>query len=202
MRIVSDLEQGSAEWLAIRMGRATASCFSNLITSTGKRSTSLPKYAKTLAAETLMGQPEESFKSDWMQRGNDIEPLARAWYEFQTDIEIEEVGFIISDCDTYGCSPDGLSPGSGLELKCPKAETHIGYLIDQKLPSTYVAQVQGCMWVSERDQWDFVSWHPSLPPLLLTVGRDAEFIATLSDLVREVTDKKLEILHKIAAIGA
>jgi len=202
MQIINDLEQGSEEWLKVRMGKATASGFSNLITSTGKRSTSLPKYAMTLAAETLMGKPEESFKSGWMERGNELEPLARAWYEFQTDIIIEEVGFIASDCGHYGCSPDGLSPGSGLELKCPKAETHIGYLIDQKVPTTYKAQVQGCIWVAERDQWDFASFHPSLPPFLLTVGRDDAYIAQLADLVREVTELKLDILEKIQKLGA
>lgn len=202
MQIISDLEQGSPEWLAARMGIPTASEFSNLITSTGKRSSSLPKYAMTLAAETVMGKPEESFKSSWMDRGNELEPMARAWYEFQTDIKIEEVGFVRSDCGTYGCSPDGLSPGSGLELKCPKAETHLGYLIGQKMPSTYIAQVQGCMWVCERDTWDFASFHPELPPFLLTVVRDDDFIATLVGLVNEVTDKKLEILHQLEGLAA
>jgi len=89
MKILTDLEQGSDEWLAARLGIPTASNFSKLITSTGKKSTQLDGYARTLAAETLMGKPEEGFKSGWMDRGTELEPMARAWYEFQTDIVIE-----------------------------------------------------------------------------------------------------------------
>lgn len=202
MKILTDLEQGSDEWLAARLGIPTASNFSKLITSTGKKSTQLDGYALTLAAETLMGKPEEGFKSEWMDRGTELEPMARAWYEFQTDIVIEEVGFVLSDDGSVGCSPDGLSTGNGLELKCPKAETHIGYLCDQKLPTNYVPQVQGCIWLCERDQWDFASFHPDMPGLLLTIPRDDAFIAMLAKLVAEVNEKKLEILHKIERMAA
>lgn len=203
MQILRDLEQGTDEWLVARMGIPTASCFSKLITSAGKKSTSLDGYAKTLAAETLMGKPQETFKSDWMERGNEVEPQARAWYEFQTDIEIEEVGFVLRDDGKVGCSPDGLNPlGGGLELKCPKAETQIGYLIANKLPTTYVAQVQGSMWICETDHWDFVSFHPDMPSLLLPITRDDAFIAMLAKLVDEVNDKVAEYVHQIQRMAA
>lgn len=197
-----DFEQGTPEWQQARLGIPTASCFSKLITSTGKRSTQFDGYLNTLVAETLMGEPPETFTSQWMERGTELEPQARAWYEFQTDKDIQQVGFVTLDNGTAGASPDGLTESSGLELKCPKAETHVGYLRTGKLPSDYVAQVQGCMWVCERDTWDFASFHPLMPKLLITVQRDDAFIATLAKTVSELNDRKLEILESIKRMAA
>lgn len=201
MRVLNDLVQGTPEWLQARLGIPTASGFSNLITSQGKRSTSLDKYAKQLAVDAYAGEPEETFKSDWMERGSQLEAEARAWYEFQTDIPIQQVGFVLRDDGTAGCSPDGLSDAGGLELKCPRGTTHIDYLLDETLPTSYVAQVQGCMWLCERDRWDFVSYHPKLPSFLIVVMRDDAFIATLAKLVQEVNDKKNDILEQLRRIA-
>jgi hypothetical protein len=199
---IIDVEQGSPEWLQARLGIASASNFSKLITSTGKKSTQLDGYVNTLVAETLMGEPPETFVSEWMLRGTELEAEARAWYEFHTDIDIEQVGFVLRDCGLVGCSPDGLTPSSGLELKCPKAETHVSYLRADKLPVAYIAQVQGCMWVCERDSWDFASYHPLMPKFLITVARDDVFISTLSGLVDELNERKAKALDDILRMAA
>jgi len=197
-----NFEQGSPEWLQARLGIPTASCFSKLITSTGKKSTQIEGYLNSLVAETLMGEPPESFSSEWMARGTELEPQARAWYEFQTDLDVDQVGFVTLDSGIAGASPDGLTLTGGLELKCPKAETHVGYLRANKLPTDYVPQVQGCMWICERDSWDFASYHPLMPKLLITVRRDDAFIAKLAGLVNEVNERKLEILETIGRMAA
>lgn len=194
---VLDFEQGSDEWFAARLGIPTASNFSSLITSTGKKSTQMEGYLNTLVAETLMGKPAEFYTNDAMQRGTELEPEARAWYEFQTDVDIEEVGFVLRDDGQVGASPDGLMPGSGLEIKCPQAKTHVSYLRKMAIPSAYIAQVQGCIWLCEREAWDFLSYHPDMPPMLVTVQRDSRFIATLESLVNEINEKKAEILFKL-----
>lgn len=200
--LVHNFEQGSPKWLQARLGIPTASCFSKLITSTGKKSTQIEGYLNTLVAETLMGEPPESFSSEWMARGTELEPQARAWYEFQTDLDVDQVGFVTLDSGIAGASPDGLTLTGGLELKCPKAETHVAYLRAKKLPTDYVPQVQGCMWICERDSWDFASYHPLMPKLLITVRRDDAFIATLAGLVNEVNERKLEILETIGRMAA
>lgn len=194
MRILRDLEQGCAEWLQVRCGIPTASMFSSLITSAGKKSTQMDGYLNTLVSESLMGGPEESYSNDAMQRGNEIEPQARAWYEFHTDNTVEEVGFVLRDDEQVGASPDGIMPNSGLEIKCPKAKTHVSYLRKMTLPAAYVPQVQGCIWLCERESWDFLSYHPDMPPMLITVQRDSRFIATLESYVNEIIEKKAEIL--------
>jgi YqaJ-like viral recombinase domain len=199
---VLDFEQGSTEWLQARLGIPTASNFSKLITSSGKKSTQIDSYLNTLVAESLMGEPAESFQSDWMSRGTELEPEARAWYEFQTDLDVQQVGFVKLDSGDAGASPDGLTERGGLELKCPKAETHVSYLRDNALPSTYLPQVQGCMWICERDTWDFASYHPLMPKLLITVPRDDAFIAKLAGWVKELNERKLEILEQLRRLAA
>ena len=49
MIVHDDIKQGSEAWEQIRLGRATASQASNILTPTGKLSTSRIKYARKLA---------------------------------------------------------------------------------------------------------------------------------------------------------
>jgi len=199
---ILDLDQGAPEWFAARIGKPTASCFNKLITSTGKKSTQMDGYINTLIAEELMGAPADFYTNESMRRGTELEPEARAWYEFQTDIDVEQVGFVLRDDGLVGCSPDGITPFGGLEIKCPGAGTHVSYLLANKVPAAYVPQVQGCMWLCERDNWDFVSYHPDMPKLHIVVARDNDFIATLDSLITELLDKKTAALHQIQKVAA
>ncbi len=65
MQIIRNIEQGSDEWLKLRLGVATASNFDKIITTTGKESESLKKYALQLATELMLETPEPSFKNDY-----------------------------------------------------------------------------------------------------------------------------------------
>ena len=171
MIILTD-EQGSPEWLASRLGRPSASMFSNLITTSGKPSSSAKKYIAEMVAERLTGRSKPFYTNDHMERGNFLETEAREAYEFITDLEVVETGFILHDSEEFGCSPDGLvANDGGLEIKCPSDGVHAGYLIDGKVPTKYYQQVQGCMWVTGRDWWDFMSYHPEMPHLLVRMER-------------------------------
>ena len=194
-------DQGSDEWFAARLGIPTASCFKDIINSKGKAA-GFDKYANTLVAERLMGKAPESFQSEWMARGNELEPQARAFYEFERDVEVNEVGLCLLDDGSAGASPDGLTDTYGLEIKCPAPHTHVAYLSRGKLPAEYVAQVQGCMWICERDEWDFLSFHPDMPPMLLRVQRDDIFISKLADLVKQLNEKVETTLEKIRSVAA
>ena len=196
MKILTD-EQRSEGWFSARNGIPTASRFKDIITSQGKKSASFGKLANTLAAERLMGHGVETFQSEWMARGAELEPQACAWYEFQMGRTVEHVGLCLLDNESAGASPDGLMADRGLEIKCPAPHTHIAYLASGKLPSEYIPQVQGSMWICERDAWDFVSFHPEMPPLLVEVKRDDQFIATLCRLVKELHERVAEIVDTI-----
>jgi len=183
MRII-DAEQGTDEWLMARLGCPSGSGFSKLITSSGKESTSRAGYVNGLIAEKVTGQIPEGFDNYWMARGRELEPDAKAYFEFERRCTVQEVGFCKHDEYECGISPDGLiDSDGGLEIKCPADATQVKYFRAGVLPNEYKAQVQGCLWITKRKWWDFLSYHPSLPPLLIRVERDEDFIKELERIV-------------------
>ena len=198
MKIIN-VEQGSQEWLELRRGVVTASRFKDVIApSTLKVSASSKKYLYELVAEAL-GAYEEIPQTLWMQRGNELEDEARKTFEFITGLCVKQVGFVLHDSETIGVSPDGLiGDNSGLEIKCPKASTHIKYLLDGKLPTEYKLQVMGNMWVTERDTWWFMSYHPDLKPFIIEVKRDDEYIAKMSKELLDFATSINEYIEKVA----
>jgi hypothetical protein len=139
-----------------------------------------------MAAEALSGQPQEQFSNQWTDHGTQTEPEARANYELLSGNTVRQIGFAYLDRHKLiGCSPDGLVDPDGLiEIKCPKPKTHIEYILAGKVPSEYVAQVQGALWVTGRAWCDFVSYCPSIrdnPMMLVRVEPNADYIAKLVD---------------------
>jgi putative phage-type endonuclease len=201
MQIIKDIAQGSEEWLKLRLGVATASNFDKIITSTGKESATLNKYALELATQYLISEPESSYKNEAMQRGNDLEPVARQAYSEATFQVVEEITMFKSDCGNFGYSPDGLIGDDGLiEIKCPQATTHTKYLIDNIMPTDYWQQVQGGLWVSGRKWIDFASFHPNFKEkklFIIRVERDETYIAKLAQLAQKTITIRDEILKKI-----
>jgi hypothetical protein len=189
MYTIKNVTQGENDWFMSRVGLWTASNFSKLITSTGKESTQAKTHNMKLVAESILNKPMETFKSDAMERGNELESEAFEASKFITDIDFKNVGFLDSG-EGYGCSPDGLCEEKkvGLELKCPLAHTHIQYIIKGKVPSAYYAQIQGSLMVSGFDRWVFMSYHPELKPLILNVGRDEKYIEALRAMLIKNTE--------------
>lgn len=198
MRIYRDLEQRSDEWHRLRAGVATASNFDKLLTPTGKTSSQIDAYASQLVAEHMTGHTISLEQSAWMQRGTELEPEARAYYELERDAEVEEVGLILRDDGRVGCSPDGLVGDEGMvEIKCPAPHTHIDYLLSGELPGKYLAQVQGQLWIAERQWCDFISYHPDLPVLIVRAERDEEYIEALAAATEKLVatmDARLQTL--------
>jgi hypothetical protein len=188
MRMI-DHEQGTAEWLQSRLGCPSGSGFANLITATGKPSTSADSYINQLVAELLTGQPTEFKVNEWMQRGTDLEPVAREYYEMASGKSVVEVGFCKHDKLECGISPDGLvGTNGGLEIKCPAPHTHVAYLRDGGVPTKYKQQVMGCLWITEREWWDFVSYHEQMPVLQVRVYRDEDYITKLAAEVEKACE--------------
>jgi predicted phage-related endonuclease len=193
MRII-ECEQGSPEWLQARLGIPSASSYAKLVTTTGKASAQATAYINQLVAERITGEPTFFQVTDPMQRGMDLEPQARTAYEMETGNLVSQVGFLMHDTLQAGASPDGMvGENGGLEIKCPSAHTHVEYLRDGDLPIKYFQQVQGCLWISGRDWWDFMSYHPKMEPLIVRVFRDEEFIRALECAVIDAV-KVIEIL--------
>lgn len=184
--ITLDCEQGSEEWLAARLGIPTATGFENIVTATGKKSASYIKYMAELIEESILGGGD-TFKSGFMERGNQLEPQARAAYEFLTGNDVIQVGGVyLNENRDVMVSPDGLIPSlqKGLEIKCPKMSTHIRYLLEGGVPAEYVIQVQANLWVTGYETWDFVSYCPEYQKqtlYLFTAERDEKLMKAFDE---------------------
>lgn len=201
--IVIDCEQGSPEWLAVRLGRPTASCFSKLLTpKTMKPSASAKPYLNQLVAEWMLGYSPKDDQSLFMERGHELEPKAIEFYEMTKGVDVQRVGFIMTDDGSAGCSPDGLvGEDGGLEVKCLGAIGHVDYLLNGDF-SEYKTQIQGGLWITGRSWWDFLAYHPDMPPLLVRVERDEAYIAALAAAVADFTGKLAIAKDAMRAMGA
>ena len=197
MIILTD-EQGYPEWLASRLGRPSASNFGRLVTGSGKPSSSAESYINEMIAERLTGRSKPFYTNEHMERGTALEPEAREAYEFITDFEVVETGFILHDSEEFGCSPDGLvAEQGGLEIKCPSDSVHVSYLRAGKVPSKYYQQVQGCLWITGRDWWDFMSYHPEMPHLLVRAHRNEKYIEAMAEQVEKAVKTIVEETERL-----
>ena len=87
--------QGSVEWMESRLGRVTASRLVDVLAKlkTGEAA-ARANYRAELVAERLTGKAAESFTNAAMKWGTDCEPLARAAYEAEFGVLVDEVGMI------------------------------------------------------------------------------------------------------------
>lgn len=183
---MDDMQQGSIEWLQMRAGKVTASRVADVIAKTKSGpSASRAKYAGELIAERLTGSPAERFSNAAMAWGTDMEPEARAAYEYNRVATVEQIAFVnhptIADS---GASPDGLVGTEGLvEIKCPETHTHIETLLGRTVPAKYVTQMQWQMACTGRKWCDFVSYDPRMPEAMKfyceRVERDDAVVAEL-----------------------
>lgn len=191
-----DCEQGSEEWFRVRLGKITASRFKDVLSKGTGRKT----YMMKLVAERLTGVVQDGYTNSVMERGIEVEPQAREYYERVVGNKVKEVGFVSFDSD-IGASPDGLIGDDGeIEIKCPNSTTHINTLLKGKMPTEYIPQVQGQLWVCERKFCDFISFDPRLkkrPFFCIRVSRDDKYIDMLSASVEQFRQEMLGIIKKV-----
>lgn len=189
------VEQNSDEWFALRRGKFTASTFKDLFM--GENTQGYKDAIYKVAFERLTNTSPESFTNEYMQRGTELEPEARAWYEFERNIDVVSGGFFEYN-SWIGASPDGLIGEDGLlEIKCPKYSTMMDYLIKKELPKTYYYQVHGQLLVTDRQWCDFLAYHPSLPKFVLRVERDKKIDDEILDKLFEAIKKAETIINKL-----
>ncbi len=197
-----DVEQGSVEWHQARLGIPTASDFKRIITPTGMASKQADDYADQLLAELISGETVESWSgSSWTERGKELEPEAALFYEQTYGVKAEIVGFVTDDKRTMGCSPDRLVGDDGLlELKCCAPKTHIGYLLNPRVDREYYPQLQGQLFVTGRKWVDIMSYHPKIPPLVIRVERDDNYLFQMTGLMARfhamMNEKKQNLISK------
>ncbi len=204
MNIITTCEQGSPEWLSLRLGKVTASRIKEVIANGRGNAPSkmAESYLMELVAEILTGESKPFFENDAMRWGTEKEEEARAVYSIKNSrFDIEEVAFI-EHSEFIGVSPDGLVGDDGLiEIKCPNTTTQLKRALSDNYSKDYKAQIQMQLWVSERAWCDFVSFDPRLSGkagyLEQRVYRDDEFIYDMKTKTYEFVGKMKELINKL-----
>lgn len=194
--------QGSPEWFARRMGRLTASEFKKVMVKKGRGEGGESAQRKTLlyklAGEAVTGRPKTEYTNEHMDRGSANEGEARDLYAFTHGIEPQRVGFVWNPDLGCGASPDSLiGADGGLEIKDAEPHIQIERLEKGKLPSEHVAQVQGGIFVCERDWWDFMSHCRGIKPLVIRVYRDDLYIRDLTEQVTLFNEELAALIERL-----
>lgn len=180
------IEQGTSEWFSARLGKVTASRIADVMARTKSGySASRTNYMMELLCQRLTGNREEGYTNAAMQRGIDLEPLARSAYEVFSGKAVMETGFIVHPkYSDIGASPDGLVGDDGLiEIKCPNTAQHVACLQKGEPDSKYWWQMQCQMACTDRQWCDFVSFDDRMPEQLqlfvCRVDRDEQALDTM-----------------------
>lgn len=201
------VEQGSAAWYGLRIGRPTASNFHKIVTPKGEPSRQAMKYLYRLVAERLLNETMDDQLAyvDWVQRGREQEPNAVAAFEFINDVTLEPGGFATTDDGRLGASPDRIIRGrgvAGVEVKCPAPWTQIGYLLDG-VEDDYRPQVQGQMLVCDVfEAVHFYSWHPQTPPFHIVTRPERGYQSILRSALMAFSDAVDIATERARSIGA
>lgn len=188
-------EQGSEEWLQERLGLATASRFYDITNWTkgtapttrnplgtpSKPQATYYKYRNELLAERLSGKIKR-FSSKPIEWGKNHEQDAADAYEQKTGNVLGTLGFIKHSELDAGASLDRDVIGTDgcAEIKAPNTDTMIDYIINDNPPPQYYCQMQGQMWIANKQWCDFVTFDPALGEIFIKrIARDEEYIATM-----------------------
>ena len=207
------MDQRTDSWFSARLGKVTASRISDVMAKTKSGpSASRKNYQMQLLCERLTGRKEEGFTSAAMQRGTDMEPIARSAYEVDKGVMVQECGFVPCPLiEMAGASPDGLVGSDGLvEFKVPNTATHVDFLRTGNIDSGYQLQMMFQMMCAGRKWCDFVSFDDRLPePLQYKCVRlmfDEEVAASIhkevTAFLAELNALEAEMLEKMRRIAA
>jgi hypothetical protein len=201
--IEHDVVQGSREWHERRtVTGPTAGQFHRILTPrTQKLSTQIKPYICELLVAERLGPLVNDEKSQFMDRGSELEADAIKFYRFmRSDRETREVGFVTLDDGSAGCSPDLLvDEAGGLEIKCLSAPKHVQAVLWP--PDDYVCQIQGCMWITEREWWELLCYNPAMDSCLKRFHRDEAFIDKLASAVAQFNEHLAEARARFNAIS-
>lgn len=208
--------QRTPEWYDARLGYFTASRAADMMATIKSGEAAARRDLRTqivLERITRVSQ-ENGYINAEMQRGIDKEPEALAAYEALTGHLVQPYGFLAHDTVMAGCSPDGIVGSvvggfGGVELKCPKSATHLGYLRAKTLPREYLYQITHSLWVTGAQWWDFLSFDDRFPPTLqvfhVHVTRNETDIAAYELMARSFlneVDREADELAKLAGLVA
>lgn len=165
------IEQGSPEWHALRKTKITATDAS-VIMGASHWKTRIQLYHEKLSDEPPTPPNER------MQRGIDLEPIARALFNFNTGFNMQPAvlvkGWLMASLD--GRDED---LGAILEIKCPGEKDH-AIALAGRVPDHYYPQLQHQIFVAGVQVAYYFSFD-GFDGVTVEVRRDDEYIAKMLD---------------------
>jgi hypothetical protein len=205
MQIITDIQQGTPEWLALRLGIVTCSELDSLLVN-GKGEAGFGAgaftYMNTLIGERITGELADPFTGNrHTERGHELEGTARILYEDREEVKTTQVGIILNH--GIGYSPDSLVLEEGLtEIKTKLPKLQVEVILGGEIPKEHVAQCQGGLWVSEREWIDFVCYWPGMPLFIKRAYRDEVMIRKLSERVKTFYEILDDRMNKVLGLAA
>ena len=207
--IVVNCRQGEPEWYASRCAVITASRISDAISVLQRKSgnkvagdptDASDKYAYEVAFERISRVPYAApIKAYTLDRGHELEPIARMLYEERTGNLALESGVILSDDRRFGYSSDGLlNDDRGIiEIKCPVDTVKIMDMLTTGDTSEYDHQIQFGLFLTGRAYCDFIQYVPALE----AVGRDlyVKRIERNEEFIEDMVAKVLTFEKRVTA---
>lgn len=163
-----NIKQKSIAWFELKWGKIG-----------GTLSTGLFVDSETLMIDLLSQRTEQcvveedGFISKDMERGNELEPLARIYLEKYYGIKFNETGWLQSEeNELLGISPDGISECETMacEIKCFGRKQHMTTLLEQEIPKKHIHQVIHYFTVNPKlEKLFFIAFRPEAPKHFQTI---------------------------------
>ena len=196
------MEQGTPEWFAVRKNKMTASNAQEI----GNAGAGLETCILGIMVELFSSATKkEHYTNNHIDRGKELEEHARALYELEHGVTVEQVGFI--EYDEYsGCSPDGLVGEDELiEIKCHEDMKHLKLLLngEKEINTSYIWQMQMQMLVTNRKKCTYIAYNPNFQRSMVcfTVLRDEEKIEKLREGLRKGTELIVSITERMKKLS-
>lgn len=201
-----NMEQGSPEWLAARLGSWGASEISDLMPTKGEGKTRA-KLIRRKAAERISGFAQGWGGNEATESGHEQEPHAVLAYESLTNSFVQRIGLIKHPrLKNSHASPDGIVDGEiGLEIKSHVLlVTHLE-AIESGVPRGHQIQVQWGMACSGLPAWDYAHFCMQAPEgkrlfVFPRVMRDDAIIAAAHAAVEMAEIEVEEIVRKFMGV--
>jgi hypothetical protein len=169
---VHSVEQGSPEWFELRLKYPLTASEAQAIGNQGK---GLETLVLEKMAEKYSNAVKENYSNKDLERGKELEPLAREMYELETGNKTEIIGFVTNEkiSKVGGASPDSFSEEGLMEIKCFNDTKHFQLMLESKKTGTfkiepqYIWQMQMQMLFTERKWCDLVAYNPNYEKSLL-----------------------------------
>jgi hypothetical protein len=205
---ILDVEQGTEDWLRVRdsfllTGSNTPFTMKGTLIPTWKEflAERLERYLLSTSNDELFKAEIErtskkTYKTDMMQRGNELEAEALDAYEKMTDNFISR-GVVMKKGDIL-VSLDGVEHDIGnivLEAKCPSHRNFILQIKEDILTKRYYTQTQTQMYVLGAKEAKLITYFPNRKLHVRTVYRNDEFVINMFESLKVLEAYFKELLE-------